>query len=170
MAYGDPEPFELKVWKKRMKLFALWAAIPSVFLGRAALSYYGGPTICFMPLKIVSDQDHIDAAVIAAKTMYIENDERVTSRTKTNISYLKSLDPKTCCKVLRSGRFESESYSTITYYTTLIGMYARIVDLGQKPAIGYYRGDEYTDPERLSDYQKRFRIPMTVCGKRSKEY
>ena len=139
---------------------AIAVLILIVFLGRAALAYYGNTSICFKPLRMVSDQDHINAAVSYLKRPYIYAWEMRYGGGKANVAYLRGLDPNTCCKVLRRGRWKSESFNKVTYYTTFTGSYSRIVDLGPMPV--YH--------PNTSGYQIRFRVPTTVCGTLPHEY
>jgi hypothetical protein len=121
-------------------IIATAIAIPAIWMGRAALAYYADVSICFSPLKIVSYQDRIDAAVKHAKRLeylewirypknYLSDKKAALAYSEFSYQYLLSIDPKSCCKVLRRAIVNDRA---ITFKTTLLKDLSHGVDLGLK--------------------------------------
>lgn len=142
---------------KRLALTAAaaFAAVPAVWLGRAALAHYADISICFSPLQIVSYQDRIDAAVRRAQDPnYLEGVRGnagwlgPAGRAYGEAAYqhLLKLDPRTCCSVSRDAYVGEEG--RITLETTLLHDMSHAVDMGVAK----------------NPHTPHFYIPTDVCG------
>ena len=142
------------------RIILVGAAIPLVllggWLGRAALSYYADVSICFSPLKIVSHQDRIDAAVRKAQDpKYLTivrkgpfwhggREERIYG--EAAYRHFVTLDPRACCRVTRNAVVGEAG--AITFASTLLHEMSHAVDMGIPK-----------DP-----YNSHYYIPTNICG------
>ncbi len=108
---------------KFLVVFSL--ALPSIFLGRAALAYHFDTHICFNPLGVVDDARRIDTAISSFK-------EEAGSKPG-----VRELDPATCCRVVPD---RSTPEYGIYFSTVLMGRQSKFVEVKPDPAGGkpYY--------------------------------
>lgn len=111
--------------------------ILGAWLGRAALSYYADVSICLSPLKIVTHQDRINAAIKKAQDPEFLKivregpfwhggpEERIYGEAAYN-HFLK-LNSKSCCKVTRKALVGDVA---VSFRSTLLNEMSHAVDMG----------------------------------------